>query len=214
MSNPNDLIRDTILRHLYKLHTSARGPKGVGTKIRDLHRAMKAKGISQKQVNSNLDYLVQKGWVREVVTSRSYTTPQGMTQQSEIRIYKISDIGIDKLEAASIYRREERLSGINVTNIQGVTVIGSENIVNTQFSDLSRALAELEKVISESDALSDEDKLNVIADIGSLQSQLSKPKPIRDLVRTLWSGIEKVVTAAAFADVVTKVAGLMGPFFR
>jgi hypothetical protein len=175
---------------------------------------MKAKGISQKQVNSNLDYLVQKGWVREVVTSRSYTTPQGMTQQSEIRTYKISDIGIDKLEAASIYRREERLSGINVTNIQGVTVIGSENIVNTQFSDLSRALAELEKVISESDALSDEDKLNVIADIGSLQSQLSKPKPIRDLVRTLWSGIEKVVTAAAFADVVTKVAGLMGPFFR
>lgn len=212
MGNPNDVIRDTILRHLYKLHTGARGPKGVGTKIRDLHRAMRAKGILQREVNSNLDYLVQKGWVREIVTPRSYRTSQGTTQQSEIRTYKISDIGIDKLEAASVYRREERLSGINVTNIQGVTVIGSNNIVNTQFSDLSRALAELEKVVSESDTLTDEDKLNVIADIGSLQSQLSKPKPIKELVRTLWLGIEKVVTAAGFAEVVTKVASLMSPF--
>lgn len=47
---------------------TARAPMGVGTKIRELQSAMKKLGISQADVNSNLDYLVQKGWVREVVT--------------------------------------------------------------------------------------------------------------------------------------------------
>lgn len=211
MSNPNDIIRDAILRHLYKLHSSARGPKGVGTKIRDLHRAMKQKGIGQQQVNSNLDYLVQKGWVREVVTPRSYTTRHGTTQQSEVRTYKISDIGIDRLETASVYRREERLSGINITNIQGVTVIGDKNVVNVEYSDLYWALDELQEAVSASGNLSDEDKLNVTADVESLKTQLSKPAPNRAIIGQLWSGIDKVISIAGLVGLGLKIAELMRP---
>jgi len=209
MTNPNDAIRDAILRHLYRLHRTARGPKGVGTKIRELQSATKKLGIGRADVISNLDYLVQKGWVREVVTPRSYTTPGGMTQQSEVRTYKISDVGIDKLEGASAYRREEHFSRINVANVGGVTIIGDGNVVNTEFTDLSRALAELEKALVESSGLSDEQKLNIAADIGSLQSQLSKPTPNRQVIRTVWSGIEKAVTAAGFVEIVQKVSNLL-----
>lgn len=35
MSNPNDIIRDEILRYLYHLHRTARGPRAVGTRIRE-----------------------------------------------------------------------------------------------------------------------------------------------------------------------------------
>ena len=67
MVNPKDRIRDEILRHLYNLHRTARGPKGLGTQIRELWAAMKKLGIGQAAVNSNLDYLVQKGGVGELV---------------------------------------------------------------------------------------------------------------------------------------------------
>lgn len=212
MSNPNDIIRDEILRHLHHLHRTARGPKAVGTRIRDLHSAMKKLGIGQAAVNSNLDYLVQKGWVREVVTPRSFTTPSGMTQQSEVRTYKISDVGIDKLEGASSYRREEHFSRINITNIKGVTIIGDGNVVNTDFTDLSRALADLERAVSESSELSDEQKLNAVADIGSLQSQLSKPAPNRQIVGTLWNGIQKAVTGTGFIELLQKIGTLVASF--
>jgi len=211
MSNPNDAIRDAILRHLYHLHCTARGPRGVGTKIRELHAAMKKLGISQAAVNSNLDYLVQKGWVREVVTPRSFITPGGMTSQSEVRTYKISDVGIDKLEGASAYRREEHFSRINITNIRGVTIIGDGNVVNTEFTDLSRALGELEGAVAESTKLSNDEKLSLVADIGSLQSQLSKPAPNHQIIGILWNGIEKAVTAAGFVALAQKISSLISP---
>lgn len=212
MSNPNDAMRDAILRYLYDLHTHARGPKGVGTKIRELQSAMKKQGVSQANVNSNLDYLVQKGWIREVVTPRSYTTPGGMTKQSEVRTYKISDVGIDKLEEASSYLRQEHLSRVNITNIRGVTIIGDGNVVNTSLADLSRLLTDLESMVLESPKLSEEAKLNVISDIGSLQSQLSKSTPNHRVISMLWSGIEKAVTGAAFIELVHKISSLISSF--
>lgn len=212
MSNPNDIVRDAILRHLYKLHQKARGPKGVATKIRDLHAAMKKQGISSKEVNSNLDYLIQKEWVREVVTERAFTTPQGTVRKSEVHSYKISDIGIDKLEGASIYSRVDRFQGINITNIKGVTVVGSGNAVNMEYSDLYEAFDNLQEQLNKTRNLGDEDKLNVTADIESLKNQLSKSKPNRDIITRLWSAIEKVVTGAGMVEVAHKIASLIAPF--
>lgn len=209
MTNPNDIVRDSILRHLYQLHTHARGPKGIGTKIRELQSAMKKVGISQASVNSNLDYLVQKGWVREDISPRSYTTPSGMVKQSEVRTYKISDIGIDKLEGASSYRLQSNFSGINITNVRGVTIIGDGNVVNTDLAQLSRLLSELEESILKSSELSEEDKLNIVADVGSLQSQLTKSVPNHKVIRSLWSGIEKAVTGAAFVQLVQNIASVI-----
>ena len=96
MPNPHDIARDFILRHLYLIHERARSPKTAGLKITDLARALKPKGFKLQEVASNLDYLVQKGWVREVVETRTFTTPRGTTQQAEKRSYKISDSGIDR----------------------------------------------------------------------------------------------------------------------
>ena len=60
--------------------------------------------------------------------------------------------------------------------------------------------------------MSDEDKLNVTADIESLKNQLSKSKPNRDIIAHLWSGIEKVVTGAGMVEVAHKIAHLITPF--
>ena len=209
VANPNDEIRDKILRYLYGVHGRARGPKGVAVGIRDLQRALREHGIKQAEAISSLDYLLQKGWVKEVIETRTFTTKGGTTEHRETKRYKISDIGIDRLEGASVYRREESFSRINVTNIHGVTVIGTGNVVNAEFTDLSRTLSELEEAVAESRSISDEEKLNLVADLTTIQSQLSKTKPDRSIVRAIWSGSEKILTAAGFAELVARVSVLI-----
>ena len=160
MSNPNDIIRDAILRYLYRVHKKARSPKTAAQGIRDIAKGMKQFGYKLQEMASNLDYLIQKGWVREVVEQRTFTTERGTTQNSEKRSYKISDTGIDKLEAASVYQRASNESRINITNISGVTVVGDGNVVNTNFTDLSRTLDDLKQTVFASRSILGSGKLN------------------------------------------------------
>ena len=209
MANPNDEVRDLILRQLYAVHRKARGPKSVSIGIRDLQKSLKARGIKQQQVNSNLDYLIQKGWAVQVVEERSFTTPRGTRQSSQKISYKISDIGIDRLEAASSYRRDESYSRINVTNIAGVTVVGSGNVVNTAHTDLAGILSELERAVGESESIDEEGRLNALADLSTIQSQLSKPKPDVSIVRSAWSAIETTITASDLVELMGRAAAFI-----
>jgi hypothetical protein len=214
MSNPNDVIRDSILRHLQSTHSKARSPKTAGVGIRELAHALKPKGYKLQEVASNLDYLVQKGWVRETIDRRTFTTPRGTTQVSEKRTYKISDKGIDRLESASTYQRTEAHPHINVTNIRGVTIVGDGNVVNTTFTDLARTLSELQKAITAESALGDNEKLNLVADIDSLQSQLQKPEPEKSIIRSLWSGIERAAAVGGLIELAHRARELIQPLLK
>lgn len=207
--NENDRVRDLILRHLYEVHKKAKGMKGVAIGIRDLQSAMKKVGVKQADVNANLDYLIQKGWAKDVVSKRSFTTKRGTTQDSEQVTYKISDVGIDRLEAASTYRREESFSRINVTTVNGVTVIGSGNIVNTGYQDLSKVLSEIEQGLTTATGITEEDRLNALADVSTIQSQLAKPTPNTSVIKQVWAGVEKIVTAAGFTELVMKAGAFI-----
>jgi hypothetical protein len=210
MTNPNDETRDAILRYLYEVHQRAKSPRSTGVLIRDLQRALKdSRGFKQQEVAGNLDYLVQKGWVREEAEPRTFTTARG-TQQAAPRVtYKISDVGIDLLEGASTYRRDEHLSRINITTIAGVTVVGDGNIVNAKLADLSVALSALEDAVTHSDELSDSQKLEVASDIATIQAQLQKPSPDVGVIQRMWSSIETIVTAGEFATLVAAAAEIV-----
>lgn len=85
--NPNDAARGAILRHLYSTHTKAKSPRSAAILVRDLAAALKLQGFRQQQVASNLDYLVQKRWVTEVVEQRSFSTARGTQQSAARRTY-------------------------------------------------------------------------------------------------------------------------------
>lgn len=179
--------------------------------IRELAKALRAEGLKQREVASNLDYLVQKGWVREVVESRTFTTPRGTTQQSERRFYKISDSGIDRIEAASIFERTPMRPHINISSVSGVTVVGDGNVVNTSFTDLSRALSDMRTAALAEPELGNQQRLEVVADLESLQAQLQKPRPDTSVIRTLWSGLEKAAAVGGVVDLVRRVGELIRP---
>jgi hypothetical protein len=210
--NPKDAIRDAILRALYSTHERAKSPRSASIGVRDLQATLKPLGFKQQEVASNLDYLIQKGWAREVVEERRFVTPRG-TQQSAPKVtYKISDLGIDKLEGASTYGRPP-IAGINITNIRGVTVVGDGNVVNTSFADGSLALTELRTLLLGSDKISDDDRLEAVADIDSLQGQLQKPHPLAEIARSLWTSIERIAIAAGFIEAAERVSQALGPLF-
>ena len=96
--NPNDDRRDQILRFLYDRHQTAKGITAIPIGIQDLRREMKQRyRMKQSEVASNLDYLIQVGWVRPEVKTRSFVTGGGMVLPREQTKYKISEVGINHL---------------------------------------------------------------------------------------------------------------------
>jgi hypothetical protein len=102
-------------------------------------------------------------------------------------------------------------TGINITNIHGVTVVGDGNVVNTNFTDLSRALNELKSEFQNNATINDEQKLAVVADVDTLQAQLQKPQPNSTIIGLLWSGIEKAGKVAGILTVIEKVRSYIQP---
>lgn len=214
MTNPSDIVRDAILRHLYTVHKKARSPRSAALLVSELTKALKPLGHKQQDVASNLDYLVQKGWVRQVIEERKFTTARGTTQSAERVTYKISDTGIDRLEAASTYQRAAIAPHVNITNIRGVTVVGDGNVVNTTFTDLSRVLTDMKQAVLNEPQLQDDQKLNVVADIDALQAQLQKPEPQKSVIKALWSGVEKVAAVGGVIELVHRAGDLIQPLLR
>ena len=79
------------------------------------------------------------------------------------------------MEAASTYQRPETTPHVNITNLRGVTVVGNGNVLNTSFTDLSHVLTEMRQAVLSAPSVPDDQKLDVAADIDSLQGQLQKP---------------------------------------
>ena len=206
-----DEIRDLILSFLYELHRSARGVKAQEIKLRDLQRRLKSEhGLSQQEVSSNLDYLVQKEWVRQVRRERTYTTKGGVEVPNEQVSYKISDVGIDRVEGESRFKKQSPFGAVNIGNVQGAVVFGDHNVVNNQFVPLAEHLSKLEQAISET-GMPDNEKIAVIGDIETIKSQLAKPAPDRSILRQAWTAIERVVTAHGFATILIEASKYIAP---
>ena len=209
--NPNDDRRNKILRFLYEWHQTAKGITAIPIGIQELRREMKNRyGMKQAEVASNLDYLIQIGWVKPEVKSRSFVTGKGMVLDREQTKYKISEVGINHLEAASMFKKPQAASQVNITNVQGVTVVGDGNVVNAEFTELSSALDDLDLAIGDSPQLTDEQKLDAAGDISAIRAQVAKKNPNPSVIRGAWEGLKALPVLGNAADALAKVGKLLG----
>ena len=123
--------------------------------------------------------------------------------------YKISDVGINHLEAGTLFKKPQSVSHINVTNVQGVTILGDGNIVNAQLTDLARALDDLDQAIASSSKLNDEQKLDAAGDLSTIRTQIAKKHPHRNIVRAAWESLKAAATVGGAAEAVHKVGELI-----
>src|SRR5438552_7288973 len=208
--NQNDDRRDRILRFLYDRHQTAKGITSIPIGILDLRREMKNRhGMKQSEGASNLDYLIQVGWVRPEVKSRSFVTARGMVLPREQTKYKISEVGINHLEAASMFKKPQAASQVNITNVQGVTVLGDGNVVNAKFTELSSALDELDQAIADSRQLTDEQRLDAAGDLSAIRAQVAKKNPNPSVIRGAWEGLKALPVLGNAADAIAKVGKLL-----
>jgi hypothetical protein len=211
--NPNDQIRQQILRYFYDRNacaTSRMGKKGSAVKISDVKSELKDKyQLKQQQVMANLTYLIDNGWVKTVSVEKTVRVKGGTVPQVTT-FYEITAKGIDKIEGGSQFEPKERYAGINITATgRNIITLGDGNVVNAEFSDLHSALDELKDSITATNDLDEIEKLNLAVDVESIKDQLAKPDPNKTFVGHLWAGLQKVAILSGVAGAYDKVAFLI-----
>jgi hypothetical protein len=160
---------------------------------------------------SNLRYLISQGWVEETKVEKQVPLPTGTVVPQATSYYAITAAGIDKIEGPSEFTRNP-FHGINIQATgQNIITVGDGNQVNAVFKDVGQALAELAEHVRNSTALTEEQKLETIADIQTLQAQLAKPEPNRSVLKAIWSGLQALATAEGVAAAFQRVAALLQP---
>lgn len=211
----NNDIRRLMLKYFYDRNsnsTSNMGKKGSAVKISDVKRELKAAHeLTQPEVQSNLTYLISQGWVEEKSVEKTFTAPKGTVIPSIAHYYQITAAGIDKIEGPGEFTNT-KFHGIKIEATgQNVITVGDGNLINAKFGDLGKALAELRGAITASDA-SETDKMSLVADIDTIQSQLAKPEPNRNIITAAWGGIKAAAAINGCTTLITKVVGLIGGF--
>jgi len=211
----NNEIRRIMLQYFYdrnKNATSARGKKGSAVKISDVKKELKAtNGLTQQEVQSNLTYLISQGWVEEDTVEKSFTAPGGTVIPSSTSFYKITAAGIDKIEGPGEFTIP-KFHGIKIEATgQNIITVGDGNQVDAKYGDLGQSLAELRDAITKSDAIETE-KLSLVADIDTIQSQLAKPKPNRNIVQAAWETVKGAAAISGCASLVHNVSALISGF--
>jgi hypothetical protein len=212
----NNEVRAIVLRYFYDRNataTSARGKKGYAIRILDIRKQLKAEhGLSQQEVMSNLNYLLSQGWVDEDRVEKSVPLPTGTVIPQSTSYYKITAAGIDKLEGPGEFTMD-KFRGIKIEATgQNIITVGDGNQVNAEYKDAAGALVDLKQALLQSQSVAEGQKLDVVADIDSIQSQLAKANPSRSVIQGAWETVKNLDTVVGLAEKVTKVAALLAPF--
>lgn len=209
----NDEIREAILKFFYEIHRKASSPKRMKLQISEIKSKLKEFGLESKEIVSNLDYLIQAGYI--VKEEETYHFRKGSSVFPSTRTYyKASNKTINYFEGTSKFQKLERsLSGINVNNVQGVTtiVVGDSNtVINSQYVELYKTLELLSETVRKSDSLNDEAKLNYIGEIETIKSQLMKPSPDKNIIKQAWEKLKPLATVSGVITFFEKAASLIG----
>ncbi len=104
----------------------------------------------------------------------------------------------------------DRFEGIRIEATgQNIITLGDGNQVNARFQALGESLSELREAIKKSDKIDETQKMELVVDVDTLQTQLGRPSPNRQLISQLWEGINRAASIAGLADAAAKVGGLI-----
>ncbi len=211
----NNEIRHLLLQYFYdrnKNATSSMGKKGSAIKISDVKRELKEQyELKQTEVQSNLTYLISQGWVEDKEVQKQFQAKGGTMIPSTTTFYQITAVGIDKIEGPGEFTMP-RYHGIKIeASGQNIITLGDGNQINAQYSDLGQALVELQEAITNSEA-SESEKIDLVADIHTIQSQLGKEMPNKGIVKTAWDVAKGAAIINGCTSIVEKVSDLIQPF--
>lgn len=197
--NDNDKIREMILNYLYDKSINARSENTRKETAPPIERLVRNAGYSTGQAVHNLSYLVDTGWIKKENESYSHTGFGGKKMTGKTTYYRISDKGINHFEGKSQFQKSRFMTGINIVNVNGVTVVGDNNFVQNNHEDLYKLLDLIKEEFSKLDSADDAQKLEVKADIETIQAQLAKAQPLKQVIDASWAGLSFLSTVEGIA---------------
>lgn len=204
----NTEIRRVMLQYFYNRNanaTSPRGKRGAAVKISEMKAELRVShDLTRQEVQSNLTYLLSQGWVEDDEVQKTFTSQRGTVIPSTTTFYRITAAGIDKIEGEGEFTMP-KFQGIKIEATgQNIITLGDGNQINAKFNELGSALVELREAITRAD-ISEVAKLTYVADIDTVQSQLAKPEPNRNIIRAAWESVQAAASIDGCAELVTKV---------
>ena len=147
----------------------------------------------------------------EDAIEKSFTSSGGTIIPSTTNFYTITAAGIDKIEGPGEFTMP-KFHGIKIEATgQNIITLGDGNQVDAKFGDAGQSLAELRSAITTSQA-PESTKLEFVADIDTIQSQLAKPAPNSTIIRSAWEVVKGAAAINGCTALVAKVAGLLQRF--
>lgn len=212
-ARPPAEIRQLILDYFYarnKNSKSLMGKKGAAVKISDTKSELKAiHGLSQQEVQANLNYLISQGWIEERIVQKQITAKGGTIIPSSTTFYQISAAGIDKIEGPGEFTMK-KFHDIKIEATgQNIITLGDGNQIEAKFQHIGDALTELRKAIAGSDA-DENEKLSYVADIETIQSQLVKTAPNRTIIKAAWESVKAAAAINGCSNLVADVGVMIG----
>lgn len=196
--NPEDSIREAVLKFLYDYNREKAqwlSPEMVVNRLR-------SQGFERQQVNRNINYLTDEGYIRK--KSVKVKSSAGPLDFEKIMI---SSKGIQLFEKSKFTRKT--FSSISLEGDNNVIVMGDNLGSITQTKGIS--IVELNKFIEEvkKAALSEDEKMNLIADVETIKSQLVKPSPSKQIIQLAWTAINAAATFSGAHDFLMKIKVLL-----
>lgn len=209
----DDDVKHAILEYLHERRVNARSIDSAKAGIMEIRSALKLRGMDQKSVIRNLLYLIEATWVREDIRTRQIRTRSGGFVTNESKTYIITNQGIEFFEGKSRFSKPDVPAGINIHNLNGVFSIGDNNLIRNETKHIYEKLEELENKIRLTDQLDDQAKINYRAEVKTIQSQLSKPNPDKDIVNRAYGALRNLAPIASLAPLVSTVGSQLLKIF-
>lgn len=213
----NTELRGLVLKYFYDRSqnaTSMYGKRGIAAKISDVKRDLKAQhGLTQQEVVGNLHYLISEGWVEETAIEKQVPLRSGTVVPNTTSFYKITARGTDKIEGPGEFTMD-RFKGIRIEATgQNIITVGDGNQINAKHQDVGTALAEFREAVVAAPDLDEAAKVEVVADLDTIQSQLAKSEPNRSVLSASWEGIKGAATVTSLSTNIAKITELLSPLF-
>ncbi|MFM2381767.1 MAG: hypothetical protein RLZZ76_534 [Candidatus Parcubacteria bacterium] len=197
--NSNDEVRKTILEHFYQLSKNARNTYQVSAHEKKVMVALQGAGVTKQEVISGILYLVNSGFLKK-------------EKRDSVTYYYISDMGVNHFEGASTFQKPHQTSGISIADVKGIVVVGNNNYVQQNYTELYKNLDVLRDSLGVTEELTDKEKLEFQSEIETIQSQLSKAEPNKTIIAQAWSSLAKIATVSSLFDVYERVKLFIIPF--
>jgi len=206
-------IREIVLAYFYSRYhagTSLKGKNGSAIKISVVKKEIgEEHHLKSVEIQRGISYLVSQGWVDTIEDKKEVRGAKGTLIPSVSTYYHITAAGIDKIEGPGEFTMN-KFAGINI-NATGnnIVTIGDGNQVNAEFGSAAQALSDLKQAVVAS-AAPESEKLEVAADIETIQAQLAKAQPNKGIIKVAWESVKSAAVVNGFLSLVEKAGPLLG----